>query len=374
MKASVRLPAKYDSTRLIDPASLHNKYNQYRLSEQKYLVAIHKELGQNILSDDLVFSGFTVSVKGNDAVASVVESYTYYKDNRPNEENFRRRKYTFDLRNQPNGWKITKVVTSDPWEATEEGFEYKPIDVEQRVNDIKNDMLRARSTPIRGVTISQSRSLYSWSYWSYKAVNYAKEYYKGDTVPGGYNPLFGFSSGVNCQNFASQCVWAGLLGDYDSASSTTAFPAISTSYAGSSALNVWCRNQSSSYSGYDSSQSWTWDNVRGFAKRMSLDLTGYEGPNGTTYHGNLLNADRGDVISCDWNDSASENTLDHAMVVTEASGTLGQRTMSDFKIAANTNSTTSAFQDLTDYASSLTDSGFTTIRIWGGYYSTDDPK
>ena len=81
-------------------------------------------------------------------------------------------------------------------------------------------------------TATTTATYQTTSYSSTAAVNYAKQYYNKT------NSLFGASSS-NCQNFASQCVWAGLLsGCGASGTSTTAFPAVSTAWTGTNSTNV----------------------------------------------------------------------------------------------------------------------------------------
>jgi len=113
-------------------------------------------------------------------------------------------------------------------------------------------------------------TMHSWTYNIAHAVSYAERNYN---VTSG-SP-FGYSPGENCQNFASQCVWAGL----GSGTGITALPAVSRQRAGSNARNVWCRNQSTTH--YSSWWfNWAWDNVRSFFKLIDTSTISQEGPCG----------------------------------------------------------------------------------------------
>lgn len=273
------------------------------------------------MRDNLVFTDFKVQIKSkNSAVASVVESYTYYITDGFDDESFRRKMYTFELLRGSDGWAITNVTTDDPWE-TDEKFEYKPTDVKTAVDAHLAEIKLKSSTPTIDKTkdvkadsqVSSTTSMYEWIYRPADAVAYAVDHYS-DTS----NSVFGFTSDNNCQNFASQCVWAGLGG---SGTDKTARSAVPTSRVGSNAFNVWCRGQSTTYySNY--LYNWSWDNICGFFKLILASTSTDEGPYGYSYYTNGVQyAAVGNVLGVDWDGSPSSTTLDHAMFVTQVNGT-----------------------------------------------------
>ncbi len=206
--------------------------------------------------------------------------------------------------------------------------------------------------------------MYGWTYDTSKAVTYAAAHYS-DTS----NSVFGFTSEKNCQNFASQCVWAGLGG---SGTSTTARPAVPTSRVGTNAFNVWCRNQNTTY--YDKFYfNWAWDNVRGFMKLLRASSMSEEGPYGNGLYTDAIKyAAVGNVLSVNWDGAANEDSMDHAMFVTGVTGTSGSRTKSNVKIAAHTSPTNSAYQVLSSYTSKA-DVNFGRTAIWRAYYTVQQP-
>lgn len=239
-KASVREREKYDCSQLVAKGSLNKNTIQYRLTEYEYQSALNKALGWQILRDELVLSDFIIQIKGRDATASVVESYTYFQTDGFDSDSFRRKMYTFTLRDDGRGWEIIDVTTNDPWER-EETFTYEPIDVSASVKEALLEIeLATLRTPIQNDTQDVIPSSLFWPYTPNAAIIYAEAHYRQEDN----NPVFGYNEGVNCQNFASQCVWAGL-GGYGT--DTTAIPAISTQRVGSSAPNIWCNNEYTSY-------------------------------------------------------------------------------------------------------------------------------
>lgn len=372
-RASVR-STEYDAGTLVNTQDSDIDKIDYRLSEYKYLSALYGAEDVSIESDNIQFSDFDSDITGDTATASIVESYTYYTDDFDG-YNFRMRKYDFSLEKQADGsWSVCSVTTDDPWET--DSFTYMPLSVSDA------NLIASKTVDNQGFANSNSvvkpeatSGLYKWSYNTTVAVNYAKQYYNA-TANGGYNSLFPFCTGTdvygnNCQNFASQCVWAGLIANLTAANgmtSRTALPAVTPERAGgSSAVNIWCYDKTSS----GVSGKCSWYSSRGFAEMMRLSSTTTEGPFGNTHYGNLNYAAVGSVIHIDWGGgTASATNIDHAMFVTDATGTVGQRTVSNLKIAANSSPTNSAYQTLSSYASGYVDKSFSTSVISCGYYSS----
>lgn len=267
----------------------------------------------------------------------------------------------------------TSERIDDPWEKDKD-FEYKPIDVKTAV-----DNHLAENESVRSMTVTKETkkveddlqlspaSMYSWSYDFMDAVIYAENHYADDSNAD--NPVFGFTSGNDCQNFASQCVWAGLGGG---GTDRTARPAVPTSRVGSSAFNVWCRNQSTTY--YNNYLfNWSWDNVAGFFKLIKESTSSAEGPYGlSSYSNGVQYAIAGNVLGVDWDGSPAETTLDHAMFVTQVTGAGGSRTKDDVKIAAHTRPTNSAYETLSSYTSEPIGS-FGRSQVYRGYYTVQQP-
>lgn len=371
-KASVRDPQNYNCTKLIATDSMKKDTIQYRLTGYEYQSALNKALGWTISKDNLVFKNFKLhKIDKDSAVASVVELYTYYANNGFDDESFRSKMYTFELLKSPDGWQITNVTTDDPWE-TNEDFVYKPIDVKATVDaHLAEKNLQASILSNDKEKVDKVSTLYQWTYNPTVAVNYAKDYYNK------INRVFGSTSGNDCQNFASQCVWAGLGG---SGSSSTARPAVSTALVDSSDFNVWCRNQSTTYwQNIDWRYAWSWDNVSGFMNLMLNSTSLAEGPYGiaSCSSTSIGSANVGNVLGVNWDNDASTNfsKLDHAMFITAVTGTSGSRTQDNIKVAAHTGETNTAYDVLSSYVSwnPRTNDKFGRATIYYGYYATQQP-
>lgn len=370
-KAYVRSPAQYSSGALfVSPHAQNTASIEYRISETEYKRALNDAMGWEITSDNIAFDDFAVEINGDKASASIVEDYTYYITDGFDSESFRRREYSFDLENGINGWEILSVKTNDPWEL-EDNFSYETVDIGSCVSaalTVPQEVVPNDFGVNKDTVVPVATSLNKWTYSTSDAVDYAVAHYK-DNKTG--DSIFGFTAGNDCQNFASQCVWAGLGG---SGSSTSNRPAVSTAVAGSDGPNVWQRNVSTTcYSSSTYWLNWTWDNVRGFANMMVESQPTQEGPYGNTqYSGKFGYADVGNVLIVDWDGDPSRDTLDHAMFVTEVSGTSGSRTTSQVKVAAHTSPTNSAYESVSSYTG-MPASAFARVVINRGYYSTVQP-
>lgn len=370
-KASVRKPDTYSPAELVLPADLDKDTIQYRLTDYEYQSEQNKALNHIISNDNLDFSDFTVSYKSDEAIASIVESYTYKSNDGFDGTNFRKKKYTLNLKNTDGKWQITDVKTNDPWE-TAEGFKYKPIDVSAAVSNLVSENTRlkdntsvANEDKLKKANVLTNSGLYRWNYYTSDAVAYAKAHFNN------YNDSVFGSHPSDCQNFASQCVWAGLGG---SGSDKTARPAVPTSRVGTNAFNVWCNNQATTY--YKKNiLNFAWDNVDGFMKLISASTSSTEGPFGDVSYSNALqNASVGDVLAVRWSGGASEGNMDHAIFVTEVSGRYGSRTKSDIKIAAHTDDSDTAYMPLADYVGSKYGSkNFGRSCVFCGYYKVSQP-
>jgi hypothetical protein len=271
---------------------------------------------------------------------------------------------------------IGNITTDDPWEL-QPGFVYEPIAVVDLVKQVTNEFA-ATSTlePRVEVYPKQQESniqstMHSWTYSIADAVYYAERNYNVTL-----GSPFGYSRGENCQNFASQCVWAGL----GSGTGITALPAVSTQRAGSNARNVWCRNQSTThYSIWWFN--WAWDNVRAFFKLIDTSTIAQEGPCGFVTYGSGLNySSPGNVLAIRWTQNgvghaATADTIHHAMFVTQVTATHGNQTASTIKIAAHSTPTNTAYDSLISYLGSEYKNASQLARamIWNGWYTVPQP-
>ncbi|MCM1055355.1 MAG: amidase domain-containing protein [Bacteroides sp.] len=365
-RAYVRKPEKYSGKAFVEKESVSSATVEYRSSEFEYLNKLNEATDAEIVYDSLSFSGFKADINGGEAEASIVEEYTYYRDDGFDIESFRMREYTFKLVKGESGWEITDVRTNDAWE--DEDFDYEPIDADKAVamateavicEPIRTDAAHVGTEA--GILPMWSQTLYTWSYNTTAAVNYAKLYYKKA------NTVFGVND-ADCQNFVSQCIWAGLGG---SGSNTKSAPAVSTDITGTSnSPYLWYRSCESTY--YPSDQykkNWMWDNTVGFTTRIAISDGVTPGPYGYMTYGSaaIANANVGQALY--YIKTQPEGDLPgHAVFVTNVKGTAGSRTANDIYIAAHSNPTNSAYQLMSSYG--ISSLGYATATIRVGYYPT----
>lgn len=368
-RAYVQNNKLYDPYAFISQDGVDHKTIAYHMSDYCYKNQIKQLLGWHIYRDSITVSPLGLTIKNNIASMKMVECYQYCETNGFDAECCHCRECSFTLVCNNGVWQIAEMTTNDPQE-TAEGFVYEPIDVNAALESMKYEISHVKPTvePIKELasdndTVNVSRdTLYHWTYSPSDAATYAQQYYST------YNTLFNSYalSGGDCQNFASQCVWAGFGGS----SSKTSIPAVSTSLVGSSSSRVWCEGQASTYYGGSLEYlNYSWIKVRAFANLIDTSSYTQVGPLGWVHYGSLANACIGDVIQWDTSGSPSSATVDHAMFVSDVTGTKGQRTMENIFVCAHTADTSYASEPLVDYAPCYMDSSyFANERISSAYY------
>lgn len=334
----------------------------------EYQREINELMDFNIVSDSISFGDFSATITGNSCSVELPVHYSYELTGAFEETCYLNTVYYLTLENVSGSWYVVSAKSSMEMEADED-FTYEAFDAKSAAFNVASDVSYAAAEPYKSEVcaktddnIAQPLSVYTRTPYSpADAVAYAKKYYNAT------NSLFGRSD-ANCQNFASQCVWAGLLdGVGASGTSTTAFPAVSWSWVDESEPNVWCRNQNSTY--YDDyTNNWAWDNVNGFIRLIWASDHTQSGPQGYYWYG-LAKAAIGDVITWDTSGSrdVTQGDYDHAMFVTNVTGTEGSRGVGNLFIAANSSATTSAYMPLAQYCS-YSASYFCTLDMTDGYY------
>lgn len=354
---------RYDISCFAVDNSLKSNTLAYLSSMNQYQREINALCNYNIVSDRLIMKDFSAVVNGDNCAAQITIQY-YYDITGSFEKTCNVNcVYYLSLEKDNNSWRISEVRTSMPNENGE-GFIYQGFDAHAMALAVVQTPVVAEevmSVADDNVSVNAIYPLGSVTYDEYAAIEYAEQYYNRR------NSLF-LSLDSNCQNFASQCVWAGFLDACGATgSSRYARPALSTSIVGSSATNLWCNGQATTY--YDNyHHNWIWDNVNGFLMMISSNDYTQEGPQGIVCNG-VAYASMGDIIYYDRTRqcSVSEATFEHAMFVTDVTGTQGSRNTSNIFIAANSSSTTSAYMPLSQYVPYSSDY-FVTACIYSGMY------
>lgn len=296
-RAKMRNGNAYDEKFLIKKDKLSDNNILYRLKSNELRYQLNKKL-RVIKWDNIDFNNFNVTINGNQADASIVENYSYYIDDTFKDTCYENKIYYFTLSLSGSKWYITNIKTSDPWE-TDDNFVYKDFDVNQAVNDtLAVNITSAVKDKLTADSAVAATSLYNWSYSPSLAINYAKNHFSfatANTTQFGYNYMNG-NEPNDCQNFASQCFWAGLGGESKQSSTTrpTVAPVVYDATYGSTNPLIWQHNNYWSSGPYGSG--WNWDNVNAFAYRMRQSDPTQAGPKGNIILGDIRFVEAGESL------------------------------------------------------------------------------
>ncbi len=364
--------SNYDCTAFAASAPELDNTIAYLASATEYQRLVRQATDVRVLSDEITFDNFKATISGDTCTAEIGVHYRYEITGSFEETCYLNYVYYLELI-YADGWKIVAATTSmlGGWD---EASALEAFDVETAVQRLIEAETQAQITYVEAAlpkVVPQRSGMTRVSYSTTAAVDYARTYFDGR------NSLF-TSYGDDCQNFASQCVWAGLVpGCGTSGSSIKAIPAISTRYFAANSPNIWCNGEGSTYYSRDD-YNYAWANVNGFMNLISRSNYTQQGPQGYYYSG-IARAGVGDVIAWDAQGNSSPlplGELNHAMFVTRATGTVGSRGTSNLFIAAHTTDSESAYTLLRDYIvecdkdeATLT---FVTADIVDGYYYLSD--
>ncbi len=364
--------SNYDCTVFAAAAPDLDNTIAYLASATEYQRLVRQATDVRVLSDELTFDNFRATISGDTCTAEIGVHYRYEITGSFEETCYLNYVYYLELV-YADGWKVTAATTSmlGGWD---EASTLEAFDVDAAVQRLIEAETQAQATFVEAAPpkeIPQGSGMTRVSYSTTAAVDYARRYFDGR------NSLF-TSYGDDCQNFASQCVWAGLVpGCGASGASITAIPAISTEYFAANSPNIWCNGEGSTYYSRDD-YNYAWANVNGFMNLISRSNYTQQGPQGSYYAG-IARAGVGDVIAWDAQGNSSplpSGELNHAMFVTRATGTVGSRGTGNLFIAAHTTDSKSAYTLLSEYIGECNKNEatltFVTADIVDGYYYLSD--
>lgn len=336
---------------------------------------MYELLYEKIIQDSISFHDIVIEPSKGSKIVSITIEYEYRVQSqrtRVIDDRAVTKRYYYEFQNCDGAWLLTSQWTDDPW-LSKDLVENSDIpEVKTIVEDImhvsNNSMdIELMEVPINNEAVAPDAAPPDRiiSYDVNKAVNYAIANYNNKTN----SPFWYSTSSTNCQNFVSQAVFMGLNGNTNQ---KIYIPAVSTQRLGTTNKpNVWCPQQSSTYYSYYY-YNWSWDSVQGFANLINTNGPTREGPYGSiAYSTSISSAAKGNILHINYEGAASISNVDHAMFITDVTGTSGNRSMSNIKIAAHTAHTNSAKQLLSEYMAShsgITSANFLRITISGGRY------
>lgn len=294
----------------------------------------------------------------NTALVEVMETLEFQYIN-SEEPSFERLYYTIELTKKTgDSWLVTKVKCNDEFDEVfyESGFDLyslqSDIKVAESIRDTINKTMLLENGPIDSndsSDITQFGASAALSFTSYDA-NSAAAYAASYAI--NYNSNFASYNGVDCQNFASQCIWYGLGGSNIASSIINGNTPMVTSGTGQ-----WYQK------GPNGASEYSWVNVDGFASLINGSSSSRPGPQGSYTNSSYKTCNKGDLLEYYTTDSSNYK---HVYFVYRVTGTSGNRTPSDIYVSAHTNDYhNKSFAEI--WGANVSATKFRTIKITGAY-------
>lgn len=261
----------------------------------------------NISDEKFEYTINSITITDGKAIVKCYEYYEYtYKND--SERSSRGTEYQLTLEKKDNKWEIVDVTSNNELENLFK--ETDNVSVELQFDfDIEDESNDAAITATSETTHEYDRTA---------AAQYALDYSSSSDGTGAYNTNFP-SSKADCQNFVSQCIWAGLGGtNTATAISKKNKPMITD------ADRAWYCTQSG--------HSATWTVVGTFRDYIAKEADNKVGLYGVRYAKNTIaKAQKGDVVQITINGKWA-----HSYIINKVTGTYGSRTLNDIYICAHT--------------------------------------
>lgn len=318
---------QYYFTEFFVPDYMNNSNLVYICDRFEWNRQMLKETGAKNLWYDVHTEVLSMDIVGETAEVTFSEKYEYERVNHPGRVSFEGITYYVDMVKLDGIWLISDLTTDSSYDKAnrDEG-----IDVDAKMRAVRLGIGEQTSELIYTPTIdenSTSVARASMRIDTDKFVEYARKYAEN------YNDNFcnykelnqqGYDVG-DCQNFASQCVWAGFGGINDlSHINSHAEPMVDLSYSND---RDWFQEKE-----WVTDSGFHWTTVVGFGNYISTQNYNSIGPRGNIYSG-VAYAGVGSIVQIG---SAEEGGYYHSYVVVEADGTYGNRTFSDLTVCSHT--------------------------------------
>ena len=277
---------------------------------------------------DITISGKTASVTAYEYLEYILADYEDIVSSRGIT-------YYIDFVKDGSDWKISNITTDNELEQLVSQYDNVETLIALACTDewtpVESPEIETAHQNATGnlATISTSATYPRRSYSAIKAINYAKQYTSSDhstSTTKNYNPDFPSFNPNDCQNFVSQCIWAGLGG-------TEAFleePMISES----SGRDWYCYYENATGTAVPV-YSTTWTSIKSFSEYVKAGNStkpGLYGKVGET--GEIANCYAGDALQLCY--SAKKEDYYHTYLIVKATYTNGVRTNDDLWVCAHT--------------------------------------
>ncbi len=258
-----------------------------------------------------------VGISGDYAEITVFERYDYVLLPVPDIDTSEATRYDMALNRVAGTWLLADIITDSDFD---DAFRDTDIDVKTFLNYPSEQRQSAPLSEYFGPgapdAFRADGDPFFEPYDAAAAVAYAERFALS------YNRLFFSYRGLggDCQNFASQCVWAGLGGKNTSAAVNLKMPPMIRT-----GPRAWFQSDQFSHDVFGH-----WTAVQPFSRYILAGRLQDPGPIGTITNG-LANAAAGDLIQI-----SDGKTWFHVYIVVAHTGTQGMRTTKDLWVSAHT--------------------------------------
>ncbi|WP_372998475.1 amidase domain-containing protein [Lutispora sp.] len=325
---SYRNNIEYNLSIFFDNSNELSKNLKYFIDKAKLDIAIKEQAKIKILWDKYDIEFLDININKEQAEVKVYVAYEYQMED-CDDPSFVGTEYTVSLEKIKSKWIVININSNDAFDIAHLDY---GINIEALLNSPSMDevetieSIEAKKASVKKqVENAVLLGFIDTPYTRSSAVSYAKKYASYSTR----NKNFWYYNATNetdCQNFASQCVWAGFGGvaTDSTAINGKAFPMLDNGLSGS---RSWYHTSSQ----YGTPTNWSWTSCNGFKNYLAAG--GYAvGPYGYEYNG-VAYSNLGDVIHVKWD----TNGIRHAMVITgfKSGSTYGSRTRDQIYVSAH---------------------------------------
>lgn len=334
----------YDSKSSQLSATSNDEVNEVQKILNHFIIEKYLRIasGFEILYDNLEIEIDNIEINDDTASVTLYEGYTY-QTSISDIESFRGIVYTLHFEKISGEWLITKVDSND--ETYDDELGYSTYDIQGKIDEILHPVYEyetvAEDDNILAQPASVDSGLLTVAYDRDRAAEYALNHSTKATR--NTNFINYYSSGTDCQNFASQCVWYGF-GGTDTAE-----------YIGVKGLPMtpeWYATKSSASSAWISCTSF-----REYVVNCEPDEVGIIG----NFTSSLTTIQVGDTIQYQ-----KSNGEWHTYIVNAVTGKSGSRTTSNIWVCAHTTDRTN--EQLSSIG--LNESNLYAVRIL--HYNSDE--
>lgn len=296
---------------------------------------VRSENDSDIINETFSVTINDVSICDDTAEVSAYEYYEYELVYADGEKSSRGTNFIITCEKVNGEWKINNISTDNELEQLVEDIDSVPAafgenEEENNIPISDPDIERAHEqaaqlkeeAEVLGIMAADSYTFHWYS--GLQALTYALTYSNSSSNlydTSSYNDLFRSYNPNDCQNFVSQCVWAGLYGENaENAIEYTHLPMITES-----GREWWATSSEACSNG-------TWTTISGFSSYVENGGEGTIGLVGAVgAAGQIANGYAGDMIHI-----RNSDGWYHTYIVVEATGTSGSRTNENYYICAHT--------------------------------------